>query len=86
MRILEIFAKSKCGLNPTNATPTLDASSLHAYCVFLSRHGLEELVRSGNESRDMGLYVVIMSRTSFNLHSIVCLNVKELLARSRDHI
>ena len=30
----------------------------------------------------------IMSRTSFrvNLHSIVCLNVKELLARSRRHI
>ena len=29
-----------------------------------------------------------MSRTSFrvNLHSIVCLNVKELLARSRRHI
>ena len=34
------------------------------------------------------LYVVIMSRTSFwvNLHSIVCLNVKKLLARSRHHI
>ena len=34
------------------------------------------------------LYVIIMSRTSFrvNLHSIVCPNVKELLARSRRHI
>ena len=34
------------------------------------------------------LYVIIMSRTSFkvNLHSIVCLNLKELLARSRRHI
>ena len=34
------------------------------------------------------LYVVIMSRMSFrvNSHSIVCLNVKELLARSRHHI
>ena len=34
------------------------------------------------------LYVIIMSRTSFrvNPHSIVCLNVKELLARSRRHI
>ena len=34
------------------------------------------------------LYVVIMPRTSFrvNLHSIVCLNVKELFARSRHHI
>ena len=34
------------------------------------------------------LYVVITSRTSFwvNLHSIVCLNVKKLLARSRHHI
>ena len=34
------------------------------------------------------LYVIIMSRTSFrvNPHSIVCLNVKELLARSRCHI
>ena len=34
------------------------------------------------------LYVIIMSCTSFrvNLHSIVCLNVKELLARSRRHI
>ena len=34
------------------------------------------------------LYVTIMSRTSFrvNLHSIVCLNVKELLAQSRRHI
>ena len=34
------------------------------------------------------LYVIIMSRTSFrvNPHSRVCLNVKELLARSRCHI
>ena len=34
------------------------------------------------------LYVIIMSRTSFkvNLYSIVCLNVKELLARSRRYI
>ena len=34
------------------------------------------------------LYVIIMSRTSFrvNPHSIVCLNVKELLPRSRRHI
>ena len=33
-------------------------------------------------------YVVIMPRTSFrvNLHSTVCLNVNELLARSRPHI
>ena len=35
-----------------------------------------------------GLHVIIMSRTRFgvNLHSIVCLNVKEPLARSRRHI
>ena len=34
------------------------------------------------------LYVIIMSRTSFrvNLHSIVCLNIKELLTRSRRNI
>ena len=34
------------------------------------------------------LYVIIVSRTSFkvNLYSIVCLNVKELLARSRRYI
>ena len=34
------------------------------------------------------LYVIIMSRTSFrvNLHSVVCLNVKELFAWSRCHI
>ena len=34
------------------------------------------------------LYLIIMSRTSFkvNLLSIVCMNVKELLARSRRHI
>ena len=34
------------------------------------------------------LYVIIMSRKRFrvNLHSIVCLNVKELLARSTCHI
>ena len=34
------------------------------------------------------LYVIILSRTSFrvNLQSIVCLNVKELLARRRRHI
>ena len=34
------------------------------------------------------LYVLIMSRTSFrvNPHSIVCLNVKELLGWSRDDI
>ena len=38
--------------------------------------------------RCIWLYVIIMSRTSFrvNLHSIVCLNVKELLARSRSYI
>ena len=35
-----------------------------------------------------GPHVIIMSRTRFgvNLHSIVCLNVKEPLARSRRHI
>ena len=35
--------------------------------------------------RCIGLYVIIMSRTSFrvNLHSIVFLNVKELLVRLR---
>ena len=34
------------------------------------------------------LYVITISRTSFrvNPHSIVCLNVKELLARNRSHI
>ena len=34
------------------------------------------------------LYIIVMSRTSFrgNLYSIVCLNIKELLARSRRHI
>ena len=34
------------------------------------------------------LYVVVMSSTNFrvNLHSLVCLNVKELLAQSRYHI
>ena len=34
------------------------------------------------------LYVIIMSRTSFrvNLHSVVCLNAKELFAWSRRHI
>ena len=38
--------------------------------------------------RCLWLYVIIMSRTSFsvNPHSIVCLNVKELLAGSRHHI
>ena len=38
--------------------------------------------------RCIWLYVIIMSRTSFrvNPHSIVCLNVKELLAWSRRHI
>ena len=38
--------------------------------------------------RCIWLYVIIMSRSSFrvNPHSIVCLNVKELLARSRRHI
>ena len=34
------------------------------------------------------MYVIIMSHTSFrvNPHYTVCLNVKELLARSRHHI
>ena len=34
------------------------------------------------------VYVIILSRTSFrvNPHSIVCMNVKELLAQSRRHI
>ena len=37
---------------------------------------------------NLTLYVIIMSRTNFrlNLHSIVCLNVKELLAQSRHNI
>ena len=41
-----------------------------------------------NEPKITSLYVIIMSRTSFrvNPHSIVCLNVKKLLARSRRHI
>ena len=39
-------------------------------------------------ARCIWLYVIIMSRRSFrvNLHSVVCLNVKEDLARSRHHI
>ena len=39
-------------------------------------------------ARCIWLYVIITSRTSFraNLHSIVCLNVKELLARKKRHI
>ena len=38
--------------------------------------------------RCIWLYVIVMSRMSLrlNLHSIVCLNVKELLARSKRHI
>ena len=38
--------------------------------------------------RCIWLYVIVISRTSFrmNPHSIVCLNVMELLARSRHHI
>ena len=37
---------------------------------------------------NLSLYVIIMSRKSFrvNPHSIVCLDVKELFARSRCHI
>ena len=36
----------------------------------------------------ISLYVIILSRTSFrvNPHSVVCLNVTELVARSRCHI
>ena len=43
---------------------------------------------SGGKTRSILLYVIIMSRTSFrvNPHTIVCLNVKELFARSRRHI
>ena len=39
-------------------------------------------------NKKLKLYVLIMSRTSFrvNLHCIVCLNVKEILAGSRCHI
>ena len=46
------------------------------------------LSRYHNEQFLHWLYVIIMPRTSFrvNLHSVVCLNVKELLARSRRHI
>ena len=38
--------------------------------------------------RCIWLYIIIMSRRSFrvNLHSVVCLNVKELLSWSRCHI
>ena len=41
-----------------------------------------------SHSSNVWLYVIIMSRTSFrvNLHSLVCLNVNELLAQSRHHI
>ena len=40
------------------------------------------------EYSNLWLYVIIMPRTSFrvNLHSIVCPNVKELLARKRHYI
>ena len=45
------------------------------------------LFKKDNNAKS-GLYVIIMSPTSFrvNLHSIVCLNAKELLARSRRHM
>ena len=38
--------------------------------------------------RCIWLYVIVMSRTRFrvNPHSLLCLNVKELVARSRHHI
>ena len=43
-------------------------------------------VEKWNNHNVIWLYVIIMSRTRFrvNLHSIVCLNVKELSARSRE--
>ena len=53
------------------------------YSIFQTSHICLKVMTSS-----AWLYVIIMSCTSFrvNLHSIVCLNVKELLARSRRHI
>ena len=45
----------------------------------------EKVYKCFAKDSNSGLYVIIMPRTSFrvNLYSIVCLNVKELLARCR---
>ena len=47
-----------------------------------------QLLQEGRQQKWGKLYVIIMSRTSFrvNLHSVVCLNVKEFLAWRRHHI
>ena len=47
-----------------------------------------ERVKDTQMSSLLWLYVIILSRTNFrvNPHSIVCLNVNELFARSRGHI
>ena len=74
--------------NKKNSQPVPLITHLRSYCfitevTFNKYSNFKKLVRIAS-----WLYVIIMSRKSFrvNLHSKVCLNVKELLAWSRHHI
>ena len=58
---------------------------VYMWCTHLTQCGFKQQFFTNTSFK---LYVIIMSRTSFrvNLRSIVFLNFKELLARSRSHI
>ena len=62
--------------------------SLNVSNVIWTHNQMIELCCACLSVRRIWLYVIIMSCTSFreNPHSVVCLNVKELLSRSRHHI
>ena len=62
--------------------------SNHATWCKKIKASLAKLLSIHSQTKWLQLYVIIMSRTSFRLnpHSIVCLNVKGLLAWSERHI
>ena len=75
----------------TLETETNTDTNLLSVLASMLNENLESEIHNltlNNDPKIALLYVVIMSRTSFrvNPHSIVCLNVKELLSRSRSHI
>ena len=73
LHVKEIFARSRCHICSLS-----DSNWIRTHNHLVCKRTLNHLAK----------LAIIMSCTSFkvNLHSIVCLNVKEVLTRSRCHI
>ena len=74
----------KCRKNIESKSP--NSIKTREYCFYQNVQCVT--IKNQNLFKSNKLYVIIVSRMSFrvNPHSIVGLNIKELLARSRHHV